>query len=61
MPRVTLDVAHYRTFAAQWPWVSSVGKNSKPFSENGDVSIWGWNSLWDVKPQNKTKIIDLKI
>ena len=58
MPHVTVGVARWRTLTAQWPLVSSIGQYLKPFTGNGDASIWVKNSLeWVENPRtNKPKI-----
>ena len=57
IPRVTVDVAHYRTLTAQWSWVQSICQNSQPLIGNGVVSIWVEILEWDEKPKTDKQTI----
>ena len=43
------------SLTAQWPWVSSKSQILKPFTGNGDVSLWVKNSSVGHKTPNKQK------
>ena len=61
MPCVTVGVERLRTFTAQWPWVSNIGLNLKPFTSNGDVKPQTNQQTIRVRcKQNYTNVIPIQ-
>ena len=58
---VSQNMWHLKNLTAQLPWVPSVGRNLKPFTGNGDLSIWVKNYRVGHKTLNKQKTCKLKI